>query len=91
MENLVLAKHISWQKIPGNEAVFIYNVKTRLYYFLEDTEYYIWNLLVDRTATNVESIIRDCAIYYKIDSSLIDEDIKAFLESLKQIGVIQNG
>lgn len=91
MENLVLAKHISWQRIPCNEAVFIYNIKTRLYYFLEDTEYYIWNLLVDRTATTVDSIIRDCALYYDIDSRLIAEDIKGFLESLKQIGVIQNG
>lgn len=91
MENLLLVKHISWQKMPGNEAAFVYNIKTRLYYILEDTEYYIWDLLVKRTATNVESIIRNCATYYDIDASLIEEDIKLFVESLKQIGVIQDG
>lgn len=91
MENLLLVKHISWQKMPGDEAAFVYNIKTRSYYILEDTEYYIWDLLVKKKATNVESIIRNCATYYGIDASLIEEDIKLFVESLKQIGVIQDG
>lgn len=91
MDNIVLAKHISWQKLPGKEAVFVYNIKTRLYYYFEDTELFIWNLLVNETSCSSKSIIQSCSIYYDIDSNEIHEDIEAFLESLSQIGVIENG
>lgn len=88
MRKIHLARHISWQKIPNENTIFVYNIVSKKYYIFKDTEFLIWDFIYKNEYENSENIVEVCASYYEIAKDIIRNDILEFLDDLFQIGVI---
>ncbi|MCR5254891.1 MAG: PqqD family protein [Acetatifactor sp.] len=92
MYNIAFATHISWQILPDQHFGFVYNIKEKKYYALEDTELVVWNIISQHKEISLNSLIDTVATYYCINSEDIEHDISEFIDSLFEIGVItKNG
>lgn len=86
---ITFAKHISWQILPGQEFGFVYNIREKKYYKFEDTELIVWKAIASDKGITVDNIISSVSEYYSIDEDKVTTDIKSFIESLYEIGVIE--
>lgn len=89
MKRIVLSNHISWQKVPNNEFAFVYNIKTHKYYKFENTELYIWEIIVNSNGVTLDDILIDVVNYFEVELNEIKEDIVLFIDSLLNIGVVE--
>lgn len=89
MENITFADHISWQVLPNQQFGFVYNIREKKYYELTDTELIVWNIISQNKNIDINNLIYMVASYYDIEKNEIAQDIKSFIDSLYEIGVIK--
>jgi len=75
----------SW-KVVDNEVIII-NFETTLYYSLNGTGSYIWQLL-EKEALPLSQIINAVCEYYEIDENVIKDDIIMIIAELCQENLI---
>ena len=82
------SKKISWQKIPGEESAFAYNISTHKYYEFNETEYYIWMYFASGPKS-IKDITEYISNIFSISIGMIEGDIEIFINDLTDIGLIE--
>ena len=89
MKKILFSKHISWQEVPQENFLYVYNIRTHRYYSFSDTELFIWELIAKQGKIFLYQIIEQCAEYYCIARDDISVDITEFINDLLNIGLIE--
>lgn len=81
------SSHIAWQEEATNEVIYIYNIKSKRWFFMKEVSMYIWKAINNKK--NLEGIMQYIQEIYEVDRKIIEDDICNCLEDLIREDLIE--